>query len=318
MRYAQDLTSYLVSTIDSANFIKIVYPSDKKLQSVVKEFYVDGSPKFVGQYDYSLRGSWGILNGDCISFFKNGKRESVTRYTYGHKIDFEYLFYPDGKIYCSKKYAKNNDLPINWECYDKKGIKICDKGNGSWILYDTGFEPVLAGPIVNGLFEGEWHGETAQPEFIKYVYQYHKGKFRSGAGYDQAGKAYSFSDFLEKSSVLTKPFRFLERLRNHFKIPQGMDLKKKQFDDATVSFILEKDGSFSDAKMVGRNEPEIASILKTALAECGPETPRKYYGIPMRTRITMSFKEIIESSMYSTLYKIATWEEFLDGSKPNQ
>lgn len=50
------------------------------------------------------------LSGDCISFFPDGKKKSITYYSDGKKEGNEYLFYPTGTIYCLRKYLMISHL----------------------------------------------------------------------------------------------------------------------------------------------------------------------------------------------------------------
>ena len=72
---------------------------------------------------------------------------------------------------------------------------------------------------------------------------------------------------------------------------------------------MEKDGRFSNAEIVGNNEPELKLILQNALNECTGETPKRYYGVPLRSKITVSFNDISQ-----TIY--THWESY--SSTPSQ
>ena len=100
-----------VSTLDSADFVRaILAPDPGESFFNVKEFYRNGKIKFIGKTDPDVLNAdpkkTGVLflTGDCINYFPSGKRQSITHYSRGQKDGDEYLFYPDGRIYC---YLKN-------------------------------------------------------------------------------------------------------------------------------------------------------------------------------------------------------------------
>ena len=299
---------YKVSTIDSADFIRILCPANQAKNIIpVTQFYSNGKVNFTGSYDLSIyNGSKiAVLKGDYISFYPDGKKQSFLHYTNGFKDGVGYFFYPNGKIYCSRKYAK--DLPPDgsyWDCFDNNGSQICEEGNGQWITYDGTFKPILQGPVKNGLPDGEWHGKTFEADSIKYTYVYKKGKFISGKGYDKFENQYSFKNFVDESSVKSNPFKFIEKLRANFKIPNNANIKKASLDTALVSFTLEKDGRFTNSEIIGNNDPALRQALQNALNKCTEEKPKRYYGVPLRSKITISFKDISKTTLSSYNYTI--------------
>ncbi|PTQ95776.1 hypothetical protein C8P68_105286 [Mucilaginibacter yixingensis] len=301
-----DNNVYKVSTADSADFVKVMYPANEAKNIIpVTQFYSDGKVNFIGSYSLSRynQSKLTILDGDFIAFYPDGKRRCYLHYINGMKDGLGYFFYPNGRAYCSRKFGQY--LPADgtyWECYDNNGSLICKKGNGQWIIYDDKFRPMIQGPINNELPDGEWHGETFEADSIKYTYIYRKGKLISGTGYDKFGKQYPFKEYIDQSSVNSDPFRFIRKLRANFKIPNNANIKISALDTAKVSFILEKDGRFTNPEIIGNNDPALRQALQNALDKFTEEKPMKYYGIPLRSKITVSFKDVSEThtSNYST------------------
>lgn len=301
------LSSNNVSTIDSADYFRIIYPLDKTNKNYpVKEFYRDGKIKFVGQYGEDTRNfKFGIgqLTGDCIYFYPSGKRQNFSHYSNGRKVGQEFLFYPTGLVNISMIY--DTDVwtkPKHWEFFTAKGDKICDKGNGHWIIYDEKNRPIVEGEVKDGFFEGLWHGKTFESDSIKYTYTYKKGEVIAGVGHDKHGKNYSFKEYLEESSVKKNTFVFINKLRKNFKIPKSIDIKKKLLDTAHVSFILGKDGKFTAPEIIGNNDPQLKQALADALDKCIGETPKKYYGIPLMSKITVSLNAISQTITRQSVY----------------
>ncbi|HEY8784784.1 MAG TPA: hypothetical protein VIM16_24375 [Mucilaginibacter sp.] len=292
--YKNDLQgSHRVNSIDEADYFRIILPPDSgdHLKNV-KEYYKNGSIKFVGKFDpRSNRGYLGDiirLNGDCVSFFPNGKRYNIAHYSDGDKEGNEYFFYPNGSIYCYMKhlFKERAFKTFFWDCYDVNGSMICKTGNGKWIIYDESLKHILSsGDVKNGYAEGEWHGRTGDADSIKYMYIYDKGVIVSATGYDKAGVAYPFTKLAEKADYKDGAVNFVETFRSHLKLPKGPDGKKMFVDTVHISFIIEKDGQVSSFKVLGNVNDKLRNALAEAFAKCGGWSPSRYYGVPLRTEV---------------------------------
>ena len=295
--YKYDLQgSHEVSGINFADYFRMILPPDSgdNLKNI-KEYYKNGKIKLVGKFDPQL--NLGLLpnsirfSGDYISFYSNGKKQSVAHYTSGNKDGNEYLFYPNGSVYCCIKHVIEHgtfNTFTDWECYDSDGTMICKDGNGQWILYDKTFKNILAsGPIKNGFKEGEWHGRTGDADSIKYLYTYHKGVIVSSIGYDETGYAYPFKREAEMASYKGGPITFIEVFKSHLSLPRGPDGKKMLADTVHISFTIEKDGRITDFKALGNVNLDLENALSVALIKCRDWTPSTYYGIPLRTEVVI-------------------------------
>jgi antitoxin component YwqK of YwqJK toxin-antitoxin module len=286
-----------VWTANNADLIRVIYPPDQATKSIpVRQFYSDGKISFVGSYDlvYYEKGKQYRLTGDCISFFPNGKRENVAHYTNGRLNGIEYNFYENGKVYWSKKHAISKDGYSSdmtyWDFFNTVGSQLCREGNGEWVDYDASFKPIIQGFVKNGLKDGRWHGKTNQADSISYVFVYKNGKFVSGEG-SRLGKIYPFKWEIEHSSITESWLKFIEKVRKNFKGANANYIKMAELDTARIRFVVGVDGKLSDAEIVGNNDPALREILQNALNKCTGETPVKYYGVPIRTKITMGFKD---------------------------
>ncbi len=298
-----------VHTLDSANYFMLIFPPDSTdAHFNIKGFFKDGKVKFIGKGDpsaNSLKTGSVILDGDYISFYQNGKRESIVQYKKGYKDGFEFLYYPDGTIYCSKRYRFGytifNGETLYWDCYDSKGNKICKEGDGHWIMYGDSVKTIkLEGAVKKGYMDGVWHGSILAPDTIKYIYQYKKGEVSSSISYDKMGKAYSFRQEFEQANYKHGQLSFLEELRRHIKVPRDANGKKMVIDTMSVSFIIEKDGRLSQFTIPGNADQQIKDAVFTALQNFTGWSPQKIYGIPFRTEITIPLKAIWrEFSNYS-------------------
>ena len=280
-----------VFTHKNADFMRVVAPSySADDQCDVKEFYMDGSIKFVGRADHNkLKYGQMQLEGDCISFFPNGKKQSIIHYEGGQKYGNEYLFYPKGTIYCFKKnISKRTNMPLYWECYNTAGEMITSEGKGEWIIYDNHYKNIVfSGPVNNGLMEGEWHGKDMILDSINFTSKFHKGIFVSGTGYDRSGKAYPYTHQTERITYKGGPLTFMEIFKSYLKVPKGADGKKLSLDDVKISFVVEKDGHVTQFESSGNSDAVMIKALEDALAKCRDWVPGRFYGIPCRTKITL-------------------------------
>jgi hypothetical protein len=302
----------LVSTVDSADYFRLILPPDAEGNFPIQQFYKNGKTMLIGQSapdGANFLSSPGlVLDGDCITYYANGKKESFTHYIKGYASGDEYLFYPDGKIY---SYLKNVISPRNihhvmtlfWECYTDKGDMICKDGNGQWLLYDKGYNRVInQGPVKNGYQDGEWNGTTVWPDSIKYTYMYKDGYKLGGIGYDKSGKAYPFKTEMEHASYKDKggPPAFIQSVRNHLKWPRDDDGKKISIDTMHVSFIIEKDGQLGTFGVIGSINDNVKEALIDALKQYNGWTPGKYYGMPHRTRLILPLQYSADYKFFDT------------------
>lgn len=305
---------YATRNIDSADyFMFITRPDSNDNRNNVKGFYKNGKIKFIGKdipNGNSLRTASVLFDGEYISYYQNGKRKSTASYKGGYKDGLEYLYYPNGTIYCCKKYLYTGNLTysetLNWECYDDKGNMICKDGDGQWITYDDSCKNIrIEGQVVKGRMEGEWKGSIAIPASIKYTYQYKRGNILSSVGYDQAGKAYPFENEIEHATYRSGPITFLDVLRSNIKRPKDSTGKKMSIDTMRVSFVIEKDGHLDEFNAIGNVAPQLKDAIFAGLTKCRDWTPERIYGVPFRTQIILPLKEI---NGYTNLgYKKEIW-----------
>jgi hypothetical protein len=301
--------SQKVNTVDSADYIRILYPDSVGGLYSIREYYTNGVPKFMGDIDTRKRKFPVEFVGDCISFYPNGKKQSFAHYTDGKKLGMEYIFRPDGHLYAVKKwvfkYIIYND-DFYWECYDKDGNAICENGNGRWVIYDTDFKNIiLRGNVKNGYMDGIWQGAEVIGDSIRYSLNYNKSLLISGIGYDRTGKAYPFTSLSEEANYKdSNIFDFLSDLRKNLKIPKDLNGKRINIDTVHISFVIEPDGHVSQLELLGNANSNLKEAINAAITKCANWTPNKYYGVPFRTWLVTSLKIKEE-------YNTTTKEEYL-------
>ena len=289
-----------VSTADSADYFKILCPPQREASFFdVYEYYKNGAVKFVGKADKrfaNLINGNVKLDGACISYFQSGKRESIVNYSLYGKDGDEYQYYPDGKPYKTIKnsinYLYHTSVEKLQDCYDINGNAICRKGDGHWLEYDREFKIILAeGQVKNGLKHGPWKGKYISPftkDTINYVSFYSGGDFKSGLGYDKEGKSYPFKEPVTWAISRSGPISFVDNFKSYLKLPKSY---KESIDTLHISFVVEKDGSFSKPELKEQTlTPEQKTAFEEAINSCHKWEPSKLYGVPYRTQVVLPVK----------------------------
>lgn len=289
-----------VKTLDNADYYMLIMsPIPPDDHYIIQEFYKNGKVKLLGKgaaSANSMKTGSVSLDGDCISYFQNGKKSDIVHYDRGYKEGIEEMHYPDGSLYCRIKnidiHGTYNETPLNLECYDANGTAICTKGNGQWIVYDSEFNNIIKeGAIKNGYMDGDWHGvRKINSDSISYIYKYKNGQLRTSSSFDKAGKEYPFKSEIEPADYWSGPFNFLRTVQSNLTLPRDASGKKMSADNVIVSFTVEKDGHIGKVDMVTPVDPELRDAIAAAFSKCKNWTPRKNYGIPVRARITLGLK----------------------------
>jgi hypothetical protein len=302
------------SSLQDATYFRMVLPADSgDDRHNIREYYKSGKIKLVGK-EYAVADLFNpqsisiMFDGDCVSYFENGKKAAVAHYLRGDKDGLEYLFYPSGKVYCAMKYVLNS-LPRSWECYDTLGNMTCSKGNGKWILYDDQYQNVeLEGQVVNGLREGIWRGSISRPDSISYQYLFKGGHRISSVGFDKKGLEYPFKTAHEPAAYRSGPVTFVDVLRGHIKIPRDSSGRKLSIDTLHVSFVVDKEGHIDDFNMPGQIPASLKDAVFSALLQCDHWSPYKLYGIPVCSQVIFPLDDIIDFSKRS-FTKLFVYEE---------
>jgi antitoxin component YwqK of YwqJK toxin-antitoxin module len=147
LRIVGDYTIKVMSLYDADYYRLILAPDSGDNRYNIKEYYKDGKLKLVGKLPSasSFRDRTSAIatyDGECISYFPNGVKSSVSYYKNGNKDGFEYLFYPNGNPYCSIKYVQEKSIMYYWEWYDVNGSELCKNGKGKWVNYFDDYKTI--------------------------------------------------------------------------------------------------------------------------------------------------------------------------------
>lgn len=279
----------VVSTKDSADYLRVILPPDTNVDKElfrVNEFYPNGRRKLITgatSNHITLK-----FQGPFVAYFPNGHKMSVGTFTNSQVTGDLKAFYPNGKLYFMKTYTIDYSATLN-ECRDSVGTALTENGKGKWIefLDDSFKNAFVEGDVLDGHEVGEWHGKQNDSLSITRVYK--DGHMLSSNVYDKNGKA-AMGDIytaVEKIPEFKGGIEALYGFLGHnIRYPERARVKHTQ-GRVILSFIVEKDGSLTDIKVVqsvgdGVDE-EAVRVLKLS-----PRwTPGTQGGNPVRVKYSM-------------------------------
>lgn len=266
--YYMKKSGILVSQVDSADYIRIVKPSDKEPGLfTVQEFYRSGNKKSIGQSIWPKRIDY---DGQFISFFENGKRKLSTTYAKGKIVDSVYSYYPNGRLYSVQAYAYLRDSAISnlITLRDSIGTALVTNGNGTAVLYDDDFKYVTAtGKIKNGKYDGKWSGAIRDVDTLLYKESYADGKMLSGESTDGKGNVYHYNTSELKPLFKGGENAFNRQVGSQMRYPP--DLARQKIEGAVlINYTILANGEMSNVHAVQAAHPGLAAeairVLKTA------------------------------------------------------
>ncbi|WP_295794391.1 energy transducer TonB [Mucilaginibacter sp.] len=242
-----------VDARDSADYLRIVRePDSASVLYNVFEFYLNNKPKLVGK---STKIDPPRYEGQCITFYQNGNKNSISNYKNGNPNGTEFLFYPNGKVYLVKEYPDNaaySPIVDNFSIkanYDSLGTALAENGSGYCKLYDNAFKYIAEeGSIKNEKREGVWKGNF-ENEKTTFTETYANGELVSGTAKFADGQSTTYA----KTRSVQPQFNggisaFSAYLGNNIQYPdyeRGNDIQGV----VIVEFVVEKDGKISDIKV---------------------------------------------------------------------
>jgi len=246
-----------VDNRDSADYYRIVRePDSASTMYNVLEFYKDGKKKLIGK---SSTINPITFEETCISYFENGKKQSLKTYTFGYLVGLEYDFFPNGKPYLVKEYIPildkkktslfRSDYNIK-ENYDSLGTVQVENGNGYFKGFDDQFKYLNdEGKVKDGKMDGVWKGVDRDLK-ITFLENYNEGKLISGASTDELGKVENYKDsrteYPEFNGGLEAFGRYLGK---NIRYPEDARFKHIQAR-VILRFLIQKDGKVTDVSIL--------------------------------------------------------------------
>ncbi|SDI62073.1 TonB family protein [Mucilaginibacter sp. P25] len=278
---------------DSADYIRVVRePDSASTLYNVFEFYANGTQKLIGK---SSKINPPQFEGQCVTYYANGKKQSVISYKNGVKAGEDMEFYPNGRLYAQFSYPEDNkdrtaDRSGNYLIIankDSLGNDQVSEGNGYFKGYDNKFGYVEEeGPVKGGKRDGQWKGDF-QDFKTTFTEIYDNGGLISGTATTKEGKV---NTYLKSRGVPPQFKGGLERfgrfLSNNIKYPDDA-LRKGIEGTVVLSFVVEKDGTLTDIKVSKSVAPIIDDEAVRVLNNSPKWVPGTQFGVPVRVRYSV-------------------------------
>ena len=275
-----------VQSRDSADYIRIVKePDSGSMLYNVFEFYKNGKAKLIGK---SPTIDPPRFEGQRISFYKSGIKESTSNYKKGALFGDQYQFYPNGKIYQAKKYLDSasiydsfNDNYLIIANYDSLGAVMVENGTGHYKGYNESFSEITEeGDVKNGKKDGLWQGSLKERK-VHYAETYNEGMLIKGIATYDDGKDAAYS----KSRGTPPAFKgglsaFGQYLSENIHYPQyerANDIKGM----VVLTFIVEKNGTLSNIKVIKSVSPRLDNEAVDILKKSPRWIPGTMFGRPV-------------------------------------
>ena len=283
-----------VDVKDSADYIRIVSePDSGSTLYNVKEYYKNGKRKLIGK---SSTIDPITLEGQAASFYLSGKRNEVCNYEKGQYVGDYFKYYPNGVLYIQKQYkslpVKQGTTPYTTELViannDSTGKQLVVDGSGQYVGYSNDFKDVIeTGQIKAGVRDGQWQGNNGyKKNLISYTEEYRDGKFVSGQSVDASNKVVNY--VVEAVEPVPKGGMqaFYQYLGNNIQYPYEARKNNVQ-GKVFIRFVVEKDGTITDAKILLSPNSELGAEALRVVSESPKWIPGLQYGRLVRVQYTV-------------------------------
>jgi len=277
---------------DSADYIRIVAePDSSSTLYNVAEYYMDGKPKLLGKTSSIIPLS---LEGTCAEFYKNGKKQSVADYKGGNVLGLIYDYYPNGKLYQVRHYGIADtrgifsDNKIISE-YDSSGTVLVSDSNGYYKGFDNKFKKIVEeGRVKNGNKDGSWKGcDDGLGITFKEIYV--DGNLVSGVSFSKSGDSVMyFKSRSAEPKFKNDPKAFNNFLSNNIQYPD-IDRSRNVQGKVILTFVVEKDGSLTDIKVIRSVSPTLDEEAVRVLKQSKRWVPGNMYGRAIRVQYSVPF-----------------------------
>jgi len=271
-------------TADSADYVQMITETDSTSKIYdIKEYYRNGKLKLIGKTSVTA-GVW--LEGQCISFYPDGKRQHMGVYKNNQPVGDVYNYYPNGKIYTIEK-IENNRIVIE-AGNDTTGVPVITNGDGYLKNYNGFYNVSSEGYLRSGIKDGEWKGGFFwQGDAIAYTETYKKGMLVSGQAV-RNGIVYPYTVHSKHAGYKTGDAALHKFLDRNLAYPLEA-LKDGTQGVASVSLKINADGSISDIEAITLTNIDLTgAIIHTLPLSAGDWEPQRYYGMPIATKYIVS------------------------------
>jgi TonB family protein len=274
---------------DSADYIRTISPSDPgETHYKLVEHYKDGTIKTTGRTS-SPKGV--KYEGEIITFFDNGKRESFKTYVDNKLMGYAYEYFNNGELKYHRLYvvptAKSDSLETNYQVLqvgDSTGRKFLD-GKGNGFLEYKNNSLVERGGYKNGFKDGLWKVENLKTN-ATYEEIYANGVFKSGTYKLANGETGSYTIQKQLPAFKGGSNAFWGFLSDNLKYPSE-DRNARIQGRVLLKFVVEEDGSLTNFKVIQTPSESLAEEAIRVLQKSQKWEPGIERGKPVKVNFTM-------------------------------
>ncbi|GAB2702717.1 hypothetical protein GCM10027037_30410 [Mucilaginibacter koreensis] len=298
-----------VSHPDSADYVRVVSEPDAGSELYnVAEYYNNKARKLIGK---SSDVDPVRYQGYVLTFFPNGKRESVTQYVNGFAIDTASSYYPNGKKHIVKHYmsvdtTRKSFLPDNDSrqiidaVYDSTGTALAINGNGRYISYNDVFTTVVEqGELKNGKRTGVWTGIDKAMQ-LSFTETYEDGKLMSGTSTDKTNSVVAYTG--SRSTQVDYQTGF----KNYYRSlsDEIFSYRYHLTGDAVIKCYINSNGKIEDIKFAIPMEPRLEPLILKAVSKFTNWIAATKYGRNVGTPyiISLSFRSEVRFGVSSKIF----------------
>jgi TonB family protein len=280
-----------VTTRDSADYLRVLKASDSGYVNV-REYYLNGNIKSILKSSTSDKMT---PVGPELTFYPDGKKESILNYNTGTLNGSCYYYYHNGTLKEVREYG-NISAAGKWfnspagyylltKYQDSTGKVMVTDGNG--FLKETYFvrgEVISEGNVIKGKKEGEWkiydkHGDFNSAEKFK------DGQLLEGECSLKGGKTYKYYDYEVEPQFPGGETEFLRYVYQNVKYPQKD--KKIGFEGKViVSFVVNSLGQIKDVKITHSADADMDKAVIQVIKDSPLWQPGIRNGIPVNVLYT--------------------------------
>lgn len=196
------------------------------------------------------------LQGNFIEYYQNGNKKEIGIYDKNHQFGNFMEWYENGSKKAQGNYPEYDkdamfQTPVITSYWDANGTQTVSDGKGIMEVQEETFEE--KGALENGLKMGLWQGKNKTQNYT-YTENYLNGKLLNGVSTDIFGAETPYTKLGIKPEAYKGVNDFYRHVGNKFRMEQlQLDIAGK----VVLSFVVEKNGTISDIKIIQSLHPKV-------------------------------------------------------------
>lgn len=287
LAFAQQQRTYLDANFKqtdsaSAKYYREVSKFDRETFRI-RTYYKSGALQQEGQSVYESVPSY---MGDVTTYWENGNKQSRIEYSKAKKVGPVTWWHENGKPKLIGRYESSTETTAHenqfliTEFWDETGTKTVSAGNGHYRSSDADFTE--EGDLANEKRVGKWKGQDHLLD-LTYEEEYDpSGKLVSGHSTHSSGQQYTYTNVIDAPTFPDGVQAFYKFVARNYRAPE-----KGPSGRLAVNFVVQKDGSLTNLKIVKSLSPEADAEALRMFGICGPWIPGKSRGYPVRVSYSL-------------------------------